>query len=639
MAQSSTTDYEHQPALSGHRCCAAACDSRENTPVAQHGFAVHLHRFPSDDEVAAQWIRVLELQNMDVQTARSRRLKVCSLHFKDSDYPIAPCERRSARLRKDAVPWPAAFPPRLQRMDWEPEPLPDDIADNIYPPVLHRIDSSDGSETSFSAQSDAPASDSPALSTHAIAELRLKVKRMRDRIRSKDRAIKRLQRKDLKSGKPGDNCDLRARQESIAARATIRSRGVRWSGEQMRNAISIHHLSPAAYKYLRQQPDAALPSLTALKRRTRLFFAKPGPCRFTIAELKRSIAERPAHERIATLSLDGMRISPSIRYDAARDVIVGITPSSTSLETAKPINQAVVAHLRAVAAPWKQPIACYFANHNQSQAQFQASIEECLGAADQAGVRVKALVCDQEPAQWAHIKKTVSNSQPSFAHPTTGEAVYVVLDVPHCLKNTRNCLLKYDIEFDGDKRASWLNVREFHDSESRRQLKLAVKLTDAHINPSIAQKMKVSLAAQVFSHSVSSGMRVLVDRGLISDASLDTALFLHRMNDLFDRLNSSALIGKKGKGAVTKETADATIKQMTADQEFIRTWRFIPLNGSRTKTTMPFKEAWLLSIESAKHLISDCLSQAGHHYLCMRRFSQDHVEVSADELSFSMILT
>ena len=64
-AQSSTTDYEHQPVMSGHRCCAAACDSRENTPVSQHGFAVHLHQFPSDDEVAAQWIRVLELQNMD----------------------------------------------------------------------------------------------------------------------------------------------------------------------------------------------------------------------------------------------------------------------------------------------------------------------------------------------------------------------------------------------------------------------------------------------------------------------------------------------------------------------------------------------------------------------------------------------
>jgi hypothetical protein len=282
-------------------------------------------------------------------------------------------------------------------------------------------------------------------------------------------------------------------------------------------------------------------------------------------------------------------------------------------------------------APWKQPIGCFFASHNQSQAEFKASIEKCLVAAGEAGVTVKALVCDQEPTQWAHIKKTSCVSQPSFLNPATGESVYVVLDVPHCLKNTRNCLLKYDIEFDGDRRARWLHVHQFFLSECRRELKLAVKLKDAHISPNVAQKMKVSLAAQVFSHSVASGVRVLVDHGQMSDAALHTATFLHRMKDLFDLLNSATLIGKTGKGAVTRETVDTAIKELTASKEFIRKWRFIPIEGGRTKTTMPFKEAWLLSIESAKHLIINLffLKEVGQQYLCLRRFSQDHVEVSA----------
>ncbi|PAA52506.1 hypothetical protein BOX15_Mlig010657g1, partial [Macrostomum lignano] len=126
--------------LSSHACCAAACYTTEDTPASVHGFAVHLHKFPSDDQVAVRWIEILELRDVDLNFVRQRRLKVCSLHFKETDYSCPLHERRSARLRKDALPNPYTFPPRLEKESVEVEPRPDHIADNMYPPVLHRED-------------------------------------------------------------------------------------------------------------------------------------------------------------------------------------------------------------------------------------------------------------------------------------------------------------------------------------------------------------------------------------------------------------------------------------------------------------------------------------------------------------------
>ncbi|PAA46455.1 hypothetical protein BOX15_Mlig032241g1, partial [Macrostomum lignano] len=126
--------------LSSHACCAAACYTTEDTPASVHGFAVHLHKFPSDDQVAVRWIEILELRDVDLNFVQQRRLKVCSLHFKETDYSCPLHERRSARLRKDALPNPYTFPPRLEKESVEVEPRPDHIADNMYPPVLHRED-------------------------------------------------------------------------------------------------------------------------------------------------------------------------------------------------------------------------------------------------------------------------------------------------------------------------------------------------------------------------------------------------------------------------------------------------------------------------------------------------------------------
>ncbi|XP_041449670.1 uncharacterized protein LOC121404395 [Drosophila obscura] len=77
--------------------------------------------------------------------------------------------------------------------------------------------------------------------------------------------------------------------------------------------------------------------------------------------------------------------------------------------------------------------------------------------------------------------------------------------------------------------------------------KLCPKLTSKHIYPNSFEKMKVKYATQVFSHTVSSAIKTLIESGNFDDCrdvAYSTAIFLERVNKMFDCLNSNNLSDK-----------------------------------------------------------------------------------------------
>lgn len=72
--------------------------------------------------------------------------------------------------------------------------------------------------------------------------------------------------------------------------------------------------------------------------------------------------------------------------------------------------------------------------------------------------------------------------------------------------------------------------------------KSLLKITEAHINPSSFQKMRVKLAVQLFSHTMASTIRTCIEtNGLKSKTAKNTADFVDFINKLFDCLNSKTL--------------------------------------------------------------------------------------------------
>lgn len=80
------------------------------------------------------------------------------------------------------------------------------------------------------------------------------------------------------------------------------------------------------------------------------------------------------------------------------------------------------------------------------------------------------------------------------------------------------------------------------------KIRLAPKLTDAHIDLPPFTPMRVNLAAQVLSHTVAAGIFSLCQLGKLPKEAEATADFIETMDQLFNAFNSKAITSKQKYG-------------------------------------------------------------------------------------------
>lgn len=119
-----------------------------------------------------------------------------------------------------------------------------------------------------------------------------------------------------------------------------------------------------------------------------------------------------------------------------------------------------------------------------------------------------------------------------------GNKIVYMYDSPHLLKSARNNLIKYSYEVDGYS-SCFSHVRSVFDFFSTMAYSGVVKLTPAHIDPSIWEKMRVKLAAQVMSNSVACAMELLIKFKNLPIEAEGTAKIVSKFDMLFDTLNAS----------------------------------------------------------------------------------------------------
>jgi len=98
--------------------------------------------------------------------------------------------------------------------------------------------------------------------------------------------------------------------------------------------------------------------------------------------------------------------------------------------------------------------------------------------------------------------------------------IVTVYDPPHLLKCTRNLFLKYDVQFESERihnrpfvTAKWEHILNVYKWVKQKTVRLLYKLTDAHLAPVAQDAMKVSLAAQVMSHTVGATVNSVSSEG------------------------------------------------------------------------------------------------------------------------------
>lgn len=170
------------------------------------------------------------------------------------------------------------------------------------------------------------------------------------------------------------------------------------------------------------------------------------------------------------------------------------------------------------------------------------------------GDKTHARACEVLGANFNYEDK--SNFKPYFGHPSTLKSVYVFLDPCHMLKLVRNYFaLKGPIIYDKKETISWEYIKKLNNIQIHEGLHCACKIRDRHIYFH-NEKMKVSLAAQVLSSSVSTALHFLeyeIKNYKFEKAS-STAKFCKIMNDIFDLLNVRNKFCKTpGRKGITKD--------------------------------------------------------------------------------------
>ncbi|KAK0131128.1 Transposable element P transposase [Merluccius polli] len=229
-------------------------------------------------------------------------------------------------------------------------------------------------------------------------------------------------------------------------------------------------------------------------------------------------------ERMCTLVLDEMAIKRQFDYDRRNDAIYGVSPSGYAAK------QAMVIMVRGILG------------NSMPAVEIASIIKDAIQNLKNIGLTVQAVICDQATTNIKALHLLGATLDPlggedSHCILVGVQRVPVVFDVPHLLKSIRNNLFKYGIKIQG-KDVFWRHISNFYEIDKLHTIRMAPKLTERHISLPAFSKMRVSLATQVFSHTVSAGISAMVSLMRLPAVANNTGEFIAKINRLFDVLIS-----------------------------------------------------------------------------------------------------
>lgn len=154
-----------------------------------------------------------------------------------------------------------------------------------------------------------------------------------------------------------------------------------------------------------------------------------------------------------------------------------------------------------------------------SQIQLQL-VKNILHLTAEKGLKVRNIKCDGAAANQSMLNQLAccldpQDPKPYFAHPALDQRVYACLDICHMLKLSRNAFADGKTFFLADnpnERICCQYIADLSQLQESLGVPFANKLSSQHVNWQ-KQKMKVKLASQTFSRSVSDALQYLTESG------------------------------------------------------------------------------------------------------------------------------
>lgn len=303
---------------------------------------------------------------------------------------------------------------------------------------------------------------------------------------------------------------------------------------------------------------------------------RPGLNRHMLEVLRQKHVEDPDTYTTCNIQLDAMAIRQLIAYDAHHSRMAGFVNLGTDENSNDVAKEALVFMVVGTRGRWKLPISYYLTRGLTAEQQKElliTSIEELQSI----GYRVIATVMDgltTNVSMCSLLGCQLDVSKPLQTwFSISDEKVYVILDACHMLKLVRNTLEAYRTITSQSGVISWNHIADLHKVQQELGLRLGNKLSSRHIGFQ-NMKMKVSLAAQTFSQSVATALRMLHDDQLRSRQFADvlpTVEFIEVMNRLFDIFNSRNPRSYGFKRPIGSRNIDDVFAELTNIRQYLIT--------------------------------------------------------------------
>lgn len=272
-------------------------------------------------------------------------------------------------------------------------------------------------------------------------------------------------------------------------------------------------------------------------------------------------------------------------------------------------------------------------------------VNVCLDKLCDSEVIVKSLTFDGTSSNFSMAKYlgadlTMPNLTPYFKHISSDTTVHILLDPAHMLKLCRNTLGDWKVLYDKNMvPIEWKYLRKLVQIQDNIGLHLGTKIWMRHIRYH-KEKMKVFLAAQTFSSSVSDALKYCSET-LNSDLFKDcgaTTTFCQNLNDIFDLLNSRNFLSKaQYKKPLREKNEDLILNFINSSIQYLEGLyclppgkdgrikdNFIPVIQSARKTGFI---GLIIALKSVGNLFNDLIKSKDLDFLLTYKLSQDHLEM------------
>ncbi|XP_030758398.1 uncharacterized protein LOC115884077 [Sitophilus oryzae] len=414
----------------------------------------------------------------------------------------------------------------------------------------------------------------------------------------------------------------------------VKPKGRRFTYEDKLFALTLFKNSPKGYRLLCN--FFALPTPRTLNSLLRMVSLESGINKVLFDSLKEHVLKMNSLDRYCTVIFDEVALEPALVYLKKKDYFIGFQDNGANERLPLFADKAMVFMARGIHKKWKQPL-CYFFNAGGMKSDVLANcIKLVITECKSIGLKVIGTVCDQGSANikainllYEETKNIDVERSNYFGFLVDGEEVVPFYDPPHLLKGIRNNLFTYNCRFkwrnNKIETASWTDIRTLYELEEKEEdYKMCTKLTDIHVHNK--KKMKVSIAAQVFSQRVASLMRGLARLGPqhMPPSGLETAELLLFMDKAFDSLNGGAIFNKSGK-ELQRAVSDTT-KHEEFWKEAIEVFNSMEFfNDKRKRILPPSIKNWCHTLKAFLYIWPK-LKNDGFKFLCSRNINQDPLE-------------